>query len=556
MIKTFVRGVAILTLLLATASAAFAEKRVALLIGNSKYDKVSPLKNPANDATRLAQKLTDMGFDKVTLQLDLAQTALRRTLGQFARDAAGADIALIYYAGHGIEVGGTNYIIPTDASLAHVDDVKFEAVELSKVVSSLNRAGTLKLVILDACRDNPFKASMASTGATRSIGRGLARVDPSGSDTLVVYAAEGGTIAEDGTDEHSPFARALMKHIATPGLDVRLMFGRVRDEVLKNTGRRQTPYTYGSLGAKRIFLKPGQSAGANASQAPNVQTSMEGIFWNSIQTSNDPLQFQEYLSRFPKGTFTGLAKNRIKSLKTKLALALPAKSSTKGAYQPVPVDIVDPVAVPFALTDLMASLRAAADKRDLETVRSFVGRRFFWDSDHGGGFDAALPPSVNFANALNLDPKNIKREFLRATWAAFKRHLFADTASRHKPGSNVLCVPGKGKLVDQAKAEKTAEKFNTDPWYGMMFALGTPVAVRSVPESDASIVGTIADEAVFLRHELRTDPDTDWEPVRMPSGVTGWARKERLLTFLESQLCFEKDAQERWKIVGYNAGGD
>lgn len=243
----------ILAVLWACTTTALADKRVALLIGNSDYNSVTPLANPKNDASVLAERFRAIGFDKVTLRLNLDAQKMRQTLGQFASDAAGADIAVIYYAGHGIEVGGTNYVIPTDAKLLHVDAVEFEALELSKFMRSLNRATKLKLVILDACRNNPFQQNLQGLGGDRSVGRGLARVNPPGSDTLVAYAAKEGTIAADGEGRHSPYAQSLIKHIDTPGLDVRLLFGRVRDDVLKSTGRRQEPFTYGSLGATRFI---------------------------------------------------------------------------------------------------------------------------------------------------------------------------------------------------------------------------------------------------------------------------------------------------------------
>ncbi len=335
MIRNIVRAYAVVALLVVTSSAALADRRVALVIGNSNYTKSVRLKNPANDASRLAETLRATNFDKVTLKLDLSQSDLRRTLGRFSRDAAGADIALIYFAGHGIEVDGTNYVIPTDARLSHVDDVEFEAIELSKLMSSLNRAGRLKLVILDACRNNPFKRNMTGTGSKRAIGRGLARVDPVGSDTLVAYAAREGTVADDGIGDNSPYAKALIKHITTPGLDIRLMFGRVRDEVLQSTGRRQEPFTYGSLGGDPIYLKqpqalaaivPDRKAEADVTvAAPSAQTGMEGVFWSSIKDSDDPDMYEEYLKRFPTGMFSGLARIRIKSLKPKLALTIPPR---------------------------------------------------------------------------------------------------------------------------------------------------------------------------------------------------------------------------------------
>ncbi|MEM8687806.1 MAG: caspase family protein, partial [Pseudomonadota bacterium] len=216
---------------------------------------------------------------------------------------------------------GTNYVIPVDAGLAHVDDVEFEAVELSKLLSALNRAGALKLVILDACRNNPFKKTMASTGTTRSVGRGLARVNPVGSDTLVAYAAKEGTLADDGTGNNSPYAAALIKHLTTPGLDVRLMFGRVRDDVLAATGRRQEPFTYGSLGGEAIFLAP-----PDAVSTPSLQTTpaspardREVVFWDSIKSSTVASDFEAYLESFPGGTFEALAKSRLERLKSQEA---------------------------------------------------------------------------------------------------------------------------------------------------------------------------------------------------------------------------------------------
>ncbi|NNF79007.1 MAG: CHAT domain-containing protein [Rhizobiales bacterium] len=194
----------LLLLLLVFSTSAQASKRVALIIGNSNYENVEKLKNPANDAKALAETLQNIGFDDVTLKLDLGNAALQRTLGQFAKRAAGADIAMLYFAGHGIEVGGTNFVIPVDAKLSHVDDVDFEAVDLSKIMRALNRASKLKLVVLDACRNNPFSSTMQRDQGNRSVGRGLSRVNLPGGKTLVAYAAKEGTVAADGAGQNSP----------------------------------------------------------------------------------------------------------------------------------------------------------------------------------------------------------------------------------------------------------------------------------------------------------------------------------------------------------------
>lgn len=302
----------ILSVLCFCAVDALAERRVALLIGNSAYQSVTPLENPKNDAVVLARRFTSIGFDKVTLRLDLNAAALRRVLGEFARDAAGADIAVIYFAGHGIEVGGTNYVIPTDAKLAHVDDVDFEALEMSKLMRSVDRAAKLKLVILDACRNNPFQQSMKGQGGNRSVGQGLGRESPAGSDTLIAFAAKEGTVASDGDGQHSPYAQALIRHIASPGVDIRLMFGRVRDDVLKSTGRRQEPFTYGSLGGDAIYLNP---PAPQDEDTPDAEAAQELAFWNTVKERGSKRMLGLYLAKYPEGAFSSLAKAMLEELK-------------------------------------------------------------------------------------------------------------------------------------------------------------------------------------------------------------------------------------------------
>jgi uncharacterized caspase-like protein len=218
---------------------AHAEKRVALVVGNSEYRNVAQLPNPANDATAVATLLKGAGFDKVDLRLNQGISDLRRAVGDFADVAADADIAVVYFAGHGIEIDGSNFIIPVDASLARDFDVEDEAVPLDRLLKAIEPARRLRLVILDACRDNPFARTMRRTVASRSVGRGLGRVEPSTSDTLIAFAAKAGSTALDGEGQNSPFTAALLRHVATPGLDIRLAFGQVRDDVMDITHRKQ-----------------------------------------------------------------------------------------------------------------------------------------------------------------------------------------------------------------------------------------------------------------------------------------------------------------------------
>jgi uncharacterized caspase-like protein len=239
-----------------TSGKAHAEKRVALIIGMSKYERVPQLVNPARDAEAVSSLFRSVGFDIVNTEHDLGIADLRRSIRNFSDIARDADIAVVYYAGHGIEVDGVNYLIPADAKLSSDFDIEDETISLDRVLKALEGAKRLKLIALDACRDNPFAKTMRRTVTSRSIGRGLAKVEPATSDMLIAFAAKAGAVASDGDGEHSPFASALVRNIAEPGLDLRLAFGRIRDEVLKATANRQEPFVYGSLGGETMALVP------------------------------------------------------------------------------------------------------------------------------------------------------------------------------------------------------------------------------------------------------------------------------------------------------------
>jgi formylglycine-generating enzyme required for sulfatase activity len=239
---------------LVTPSIVFAEKRLALVIGNSKYQHVPRLANPANDASDMAQRLQGLGFG-VTRGLDQDQQGLRRLLQEFARTSAGADMAVVFYAGHGMEVDGRNWLVPVDARMQSDVDVEFEAVGLELAMRAVSGARGLGLVILDSCRDNPFANAMQRGGTTRSVGRGMGRIEPHGG-ILVAYAARDGTVAADGDGRNSPYTEAMLDALNQPGLEIGLFFRHVRDRVLDRTGKRQEPFTYGSLPSTAIFLHP------------------------------------------------------------------------------------------------------------------------------------------------------------------------------------------------------------------------------------------------------------------------------------------------------------
>src|SRR6202171_5955879 len=253
----FSPGVFLAAALLLLCQPAFAEKRVALVLGNSAYQNVAPLTNPVNDGVVMAATLKDAGFDVVDFRRDLPAAETRRALRDFADRARDADIAVVYYAGHGIEVDGANYLIPVDAKLERDTDVYDEAFSLDRILIAIEPVRKLRLVILDACRDNPFAKIMKRTVASRAVGQGLAKVEPTSPNMLIAYSAKAGSTAADGDGKNSPFTIALSKHLTTPGLDVRRAFGFVRDDVLKSTGNRQEPFVYGSRRAvKRCHWSP------------------------------------------------------------------------------------------------------------------------------------------------------------------------------------------------------------------------------------------------------------------------------------------------------------
>lgn len=239
---------------LAPAGTGRSGNRIALVIGNSAYESVPALANPERDARLVADTLKRTGFNAVTLLTDLRKDQLVRALQKFASEANSADWAVVYYAGHGMEVGGVNYVVPVDARIASDRDIGFEAVALEQVLNAAERARKLRLVMLDACRDNPFKVRMKRTLtiASRSVSGGLVAIEPE-AGTLVVYAAKDGQTASDGDGNNSPFALAFVKQVQVPGIEVRRLFDLVRDDVMDLTDRRQQPFSYGSISGRQDF---------------------------------------------------------------------------------------------------------------------------------------------------------------------------------------------------------------------------------------------------------------------------------------------------------------
>jgi hypothetical protein len=250
--RSFAAATALLCLL--AASSASAEKRVALVVGNSTYKNVTPLDNPRNDATLMAETLSGLGFTLVggRAQLDLGKSSLDNDVQSFGQQIQGADVALFYYAGHGVQVSGSNYLVPVGANPTREADVDFQMVDVNLVLRQMQGSGTrLNLVILDACRNNPFSAR-----GLRSADGGLAQMRaPEG--TLISYATQPGSVAQDGSDGHSPYTKALTTTIKQAGLDIFQTFNQVGLAVKRQTGGSQQPWVSSSpIDGSFYFVAP------------------------------------------------------------------------------------------------------------------------------------------------------------------------------------------------------------------------------------------------------------------------------------------------------------
>lgn len=308
---------------------AFAEKRVALVIGNSAYQNVGRLTNPVNDSGVMAATFKSAGFDVVELRRDLKATEMRRALRDFSDNVRDADIAIVYYAGHGIEIDGTNYLIPVDAALERDIDAFDEAIPLDRILTVIEPAKQLRLVILDACRDNPFNKTMKRTTGSRAVGRGLAKVEPASPNTLIAFAAKAGSTASDGDNKNSPFTAALVKYLPKPGLDLRKAFGFARDDVLKATNNRQEPFIYGSLGGDDVALVPAAAAPPLATISTDPNAAIRHDYELAERIGTKPV-WDSFIGNNPSGFYTDLAKAQRDKLDADAASVV-ATEKAKGA---------------------------------------------------------------------------------------------------------------------------------------------------------------------------------------------------------------------------------
>jgi hypothetical protein len=337
----------ILTAIFAGEAFAQDKQRVALVIGNSTYTHTRALPNPRNDAAAVAALFRKHGYD-VTEALDLAYKPMREAIRAFAQSAATADTAMVYFAGHGIELAGENYLVPIDAKLTSSDDLEYEAIKLTSLLTALGKARRLSLILLDACRDNPLAEKMLMLNAKRSVDRGLGRIEAKG-DILIAYAAQAGRVALDGDTRHSPFTHALLENLADPHQDIRMAFGGVRDAVRRATGGKQEPYVSQSLGGGTVGLlettevktQPGALVPAGRPAMPATLPSPPAdagarIAWDSVKDSCSVEDLDRFAERHKGTPFAELARQRIRLIETKAECAawLPSKAVVAPASPP------------------------------------------------------------------------------------------------------------------------------------------------------------------------------------------------------------------------------
>ncbi|MBL8557789.1 MAG: caspase family protein [Hyphomonadaceae bacterium] len=303
------RAAALFLLLCAFAAPAAAQqpdRRIALVIGNGAYAAQSVLPNPRADAQLVSDTLRRVGFT-VYQHTDLRRGAMERALQEFGREADNSTAAMIYFAGHGLEVNGVNWLLPVDARLVDERDLEFEAISLDAMLRTLSGAPGLRMVVLDACRNNPLTRSMRrSVGATRSLSSGLAAIEVTG--TLVVYSARAGKTALDGAGVNSPFASAFARRVVEPGRDAQLVMRGVSADVRALTDGAQEPAVFGDLPGTDVYLVPGAAQTVSASE-------VEAAVWRTTVATGSREAFETYLRQYPNGAYKALAQQNIARLR-------------------------------------------------------------------------------------------------------------------------------------------------------------------------------------------------------------------------------------------------
>src|ERR1700756_177793 len=303
---------------------AFADNRLALVIGNSAYVRLPHLPNPAHDAEDVAAALKRSGFE-IMVATDLDKAGMDEAMIKFARAARAADVAMFYYTGHALQFGGINYLVPVDAQLDDEADLR-RLVRVDDVIADMQPAKNLRILVLDSCRDNPLAEQLKrsiGTARSASIRRGLAKIDsPEG--MIIAYATQPGRTADDGGGRNSPYTTAFLKNVETKE-EIGTIFRRISADVYQTTRQTQLPELSLSLiGEFYLNGKLQVTASPAAMPAPLDPCSASESHWKSTEAIGTKTAYQDHLTRFPSCAFAGLAKARIDGFKTKVAAVAPA----------------------------------------------------------------------------------------------------------------------------------------------------------------------------------------------------------------------------------------
>jgi hypothetical protein len=391
-------------LLFSTVVNALAEGRVALVVGVSNYEHAARLANTRNDANDVAAALKRLGFDVEILQ-DPNRLALEGAVRRYGDRSVNADVSLFYFSGHALESVGRNWLLPASANLATERDLRFEAIDLNAVQEQADGAAKISLIFLDACRDNPFSRRLAATRRGGSPG-GLARVDMTLGGVLVAFSTGPGQVAIDGigAKRNSPFTAALLKHIESPGLEIKSLLAHVTKDVVEETNGMQRPWQNSSLEGDFYFLPPPVVAAASSAQS---LVTLDSMFWDSVKVSRNPADFKAYLARFPQGVFAELAQNRLSALQQDAVPGSKGVDAPKIAQLQAPRSTRPAVLSPDRdeTTSMLERARALVSTGDISAAR-IVLRRAYERGDERAALELGGTYDPRILKRLNLTINN------------------------------------------------------------------------------------------------------------------------------------------------------
>ncbi len=455
-------------------------RRVALVIGNAAYEHTTPLRNPGNDANDITAALKRLDFEVIT-SVNARGSALADVLGRFIDSTRNAEVALLFYAGHGVQFDGRNYIVPIDGKLTNEFTFKREAIAIDDIVSPMEANAKISLVFLDACRNNPLadqlQRSVVGQSRDSVVGRGLARMDVRSKNTLLVYATSPGRVAEDGTGRNSPFVESLLRHIETPGQDVEVVLKDVTSDVRRSTGDRQQPERLSRLETRFSFRPQGVQPQAQPKDLVSRREvdKDDRLYWESVRGSEDPALVQSYVTRFPNGMFVDLARGRIRQLAGKSAPSANSERDRDKAFN----DAIDAGTSPA----LERFVEAYPDDPRTPRLREAIREQRFWDEAQKSTDVAAYRkyllafPSGTYARAAKR-----RVEELAAPIVSASRSPSSKAEQSYQPPAVVApwCSESRAFAVDEIAICRSSELSRLDSELTWHY---TRVRVRIDPES-------------------------------------------------------------------------